>query len=115
VLTFLPFATLFERGGNTIWAPAVVHFAADCIIPLGVLGLAPPAAIVYWMGAQVAACCIAYVLVQRVGPRDPQPRPSSRAAPHAIAVMADHRSADQAGGVVMPRTASHHCASRARG
>ena len=59
VLTFLPFAMLFERGRHTIWAPGVLHFAADCIIPLGVLGLAPPTAIVYWMGAQVAACYIA--------------------------------------------------------
>jgi membrane protease YdiL (CAAX protease family) len=64
VLTFLPFATLFERGRNTIWAPAVLHGAADCIIPLGALGLAPPMAIVYWMGAQVAACAIAVVLVR---------------------------------------------------
>jgi membrane protease YdiL (CAAX protease family) len=68
VLTFLPFATLFERGGNAIWAPAAVHFAADCIIPLGALGLATPLAIGYWMGAQVAACYLALVLARRAHP-----------------------------------------------
>jgi hypothetical protein len=68
VLTFLPFATLFERGGNTIWAPAVVHVAADCILPLGALGPATPLAIGYWMVAQVAACYLALVLAHRARP-----------------------------------------------
>jgi hypothetical protein len=63
VLTFLPFAVLFERGGNTIWAPAVVHFAADCIIPLGALGLVTPLALGYWMVAQVLTCYVAWALV----------------------------------------------------
>jgi len=58
-LTFLAFAMLFERSRNTIWAPAVVHFAADCIIPLGALGLVTPVAVACWMIAQVVACYIA--------------------------------------------------------
>lgn len=71
VLTFLPFAVLFERGHNTLWAPAVVHFAADCIIPLGALGLVTPIAIGYWMIAQVVACyaaALAVVLYPRTEP-----------------------------------------------
>jgi hypothetical protein len=70
LVSVLTFATLFERGHQTIWPPAVLHLAADCIIPLGALGVAPPTAIVYWMGAQVGACSIAYALVRRVGSRD---------------------------------------------
>jgi len=58
-LTFLPFAVLFERSRNTLWAPSVVHFAADCIIPLGVLGLVTPVGIGCWMVAQIVACYIA--------------------------------------------------------
>ena len=31
VATFFPYAYLFERGRNTIWAPALVHFTSDTI------------------------------------------------------------------------------------
>lgn len=31
VATFPPYAYLFERGRNTVWAPAVLHFASDTI------------------------------------------------------------------------------------
>lgn len=31
VATFLPYAYLFERGRNTVWAPAILHFASDTI------------------------------------------------------------------------------------
>jgi membrane protease YdiL (CAAX protease family) len=31
VVTFPPYAYLFERGRNTVWAPAVLHFASDTI------------------------------------------------------------------------------------
>jgi hypothetical protein len=64
VLTFVPFATLYEQGGNTIWPPAIVHFAAACIMPLAVLGLASPTVIVYWMGAQIVGCYAALFLVR---------------------------------------------------
>ena len=29
-----PFAFLFEKGNNTIWAPAIIHFAVDTVIPI---------------------------------------------------------------------------------
>jgi len=82
VLIFLPFATLFERGGNTLWAPATIHFAADCIIPLGALGLVTPMAIGYWMVAQVLACYVAALAVSQsprvpCGTRGPSPSPSA--------------------------------------
>lgn len=28
----IPFAYLYERGGNTIWAPALLHFTADTVL-----------------------------------------------------------------------------------
>jgi membrane protease YdiL (CAAX protease family) len=59
VLTFVPLAVLFERGNNTIWSPALVHGAADCILPLG---LESPLVIGYWMVAQVVACNVAAAL-----------------------------------------------------
>jgi membrane protease YdiL (CAAX protease family) len=79
-MTFLPFALLFERGGNTIWAPAVVHFAADCIIPLGVLGLAPPLAIGYWMCAQILAVGLAGALTYAVSRRTADVLPAAARA-----------------------------------
>jgi membrane protease YdiL (CAAX protease family) len=72
VLTFLPFALLFECCGNAVWAPAIVHFAAGCVIPLGALGLVPPLAIAYWMLAQIVACYVAAWAASSVASIRPQ-------------------------------------------
>jgi membrane protease YdiL (CAAX protease family) len=69
VLTFAPFAVLYERGKRTIWAPAVVHAAVDFIIPLGALGLALPLTSLAWLGVSVAACYVAMLLAERLGGR----------------------------------------------
>jgi membrane protease YdiL (CAAX protease family) len=44
VLTFPPYAALFERGRSTIWAPALLHFSSDSIkLLIGAGALADPA------------------------------------------------------------------------
>jgi hypothetical protein len=44
VLTFVPYAALFERGRNTVWAPALLHFSSDTIkLLIGAGALADPA------------------------------------------------------------------------
>jgi membrane protease YdiL (CAAX protease family) len=44
VATFPTYATLFERGRNTVWAPALLHFASDTIkLVIGAGALAEPA------------------------------------------------------------------------
>jgi membrane protease YdiL (CAAX protease family) len=51
VISF-PFAFLFEKGKNTIWAPAIIHFAVDTIIPIlaydNTVQLNKQTAILYW-------------------------------------------------------------------
>jgi membrane protease YdiL (CAAX protease family) len=42
--TFPPYAYLFERGSNTVWAPALLHFTSDTIkLFIGAGALADPA------------------------------------------------------------------------
>jgi len=42
--TFTPYAYLFERGRNTVWAPALLHFTSDTIkLVIGAGALADPA------------------------------------------------------------------------
>ena len=44
VATFPPYAYLYERGRNTVWAPALLHFVSDTIkLVIGAGALADPA------------------------------------------------------------------------
>jgi membrane protease YdiL (CAAX protease family) len=53
IASSFPFAYLFEKGNNTIWAPALVHFGIDTIIPMlasNGFNEATQLASVLWMG-----------------------------------------------------------------
>ena len=57
-----PMARLFELGGNTIWAPAVLHFVIQGAIKLVELpGAIPPFALV-WMAAAATIPWLVFVL-----------------------------------------------------
>ena len=70
VATFAPYAYLFERGRNTVWAPALLHFASDTIkLVIGAGALADPAiqtATLLWL---LAIATVPY-LVFALPPRD---------------------------------------------
>lgn len=67
VISSFPFAWLYEKGGNTIWAPAIVHFAIDTIIPI--LAFAPPSAlsqqaVILWMAAAMVIPYTAFLILR---------------------------------------------------
>ena len=52
VVSSFPLSFLYERGNNTIWAPAIVHFAIDTVIPILAYGPAENSstfAVTLWM------------------------------------------------------------------
>jgi membrane protease YdiL (CAAX protease family) len=58
-----PFAHLYEQGGRTIWAPALVHGAVDTVIPIlaagGMAGGGQQAALI-WMGVSMVLPYLAF-------------------------------------------------------
>lgn len=73
VATFFPYAYLYERGRNTVWAPALVHFTSDTI-KLVLFGgaLADPAtqtATLLWLLAIAAVPYLLFALPRRDGQR----------------------------------------------
>ncbi len=72
-LAFPAMAYLYERGSNTIWAPAVLHATVDLVIvPLSGPGAsattATTAVILCWLGLSVACCYVSLILVRWAWP-----------------------------------------------
>ena len=56
VISSIPFSYLYEKGNNTIWAPAIVHAAIDTIIPIlaaGQMDADATMAVTLWMAASM--------------------------------------------------------------
>lgn len=67
VASSFPLAYLFERSGNSIIPPAIVHFAIDTIIPiLSFAGANPESQIptVYWMLVSMVIPYLAFVILR---------------------------------------------------
>lgn len=66
VVSSFPLSYLYERGGNTIWAPAIVHFAIDTIIPImaagGTMDQSAQFVIILWMGAAMLIPYISFLI-----------------------------------------------------
>lgn len=68
VVSSFPFAWLYEKGYNTIWAPAIVHFAVDTVIPILALGEPSPAsqqAVILWMAAGMVIPYLAFLIPKK--------------------------------------------------
>ena len=60
-----PLSRLYERGNNTIWAPAIVHFAIDMVTPIvaaGEMTESAQKAVMIWMGACMVIPYIAFLI-----------------------------------------------------
>ncbi len=69
VVSSFPFALLYEKGGNTIWAPAIVHFAIDTIIPILAAGTMDPSsqlAVTLWMAVSMIVPYLAFLILKKV-------------------------------------------------
>jgi membrane protease YdiL (CAAX protease family) len=76
VLTFLPYAALFERGRNTVWAPALLHFASDTIkLLIGAGALADPAVQVATLLWLLVIATVPYLLFAIPGRKRSLPAP----------------------------------------
>lgn len=69
VVSSFPFAWMYEKGGNTIWAPAIVHFAIDTVIPIlalgGGMGEGSQIAVMLWMLAAMIVPYLAFLLLRK--------------------------------------------------
>lgn len=69
VLSF-PLAWLFEASGNSLWPPAIVHFAIQAPIKLVVVSEAAfPLMALWWMGNAAAVACLLFLIPRRDGAR----------------------------------------------
>jgi membrane protease YdiL (CAAX protease family) len=65
VLSF-PLAHLFELGGGTIWAPALVHFVVQGALKVGGVSAASPVALpLVWMAASATIPWLAFLVPRR--------------------------------------------------
>lgn len=69
VVSSFPFAWMYEKGGNTIWAPAIVHFAIDTVIPIlalgGGIGEGSQIAVILWMLTAMIVPYLAFLLLRK--------------------------------------------------
>lgn len=74
----VPFAYLFERGNNTIWAPALVHFAADTVLVLiPSSAMSHPTMQMATVGWLLIVAVVPYLAFVWRGPVDLAPSPST--------------------------------------
>ncbi|MBL8015682.1 MAG: CPBP family intramembrane metalloprotease [Ignavibacteria bacterium] len=67
VVSSFPFSYLYEKGGNTIWAPAIVHAAIDTIIPIlaaGGMNEQSTMAVSVWMAAAMIIPYTAFLILK---------------------------------------------------
>ncbi len=69
VASSFPLSLLYEKGGNTIWAPAIVHFAIDTVIPilaLGTMDSSSQLAVTIWMAVSMIVPYLAFFMLRKV-------------------------------------------------
>ena len=67
VVSSFPFSYLYEKGNNTIWAPAIVHAAIDTIIPIlaaGQMDERATMAVSLWMAASMIIPYSAFLILK---------------------------------------------------
>lgn len=67
VVSSFPFSYLYEKGGNTIWGPAIVHAAIDTIIPIlaaGGMNEQSTMAVSVWMAAAMIIPYTAFLILK---------------------------------------------------
>lgn len=67
VVSSFPFSYMYEKGGNTIWAPAIVHAAIDTIIPIlaaGGMNEQSAMAVSIWMAAAMIIPYSAFLILR---------------------------------------------------
>ncbi|MBE2218034.1 MAG: CPBP family intramembrane metalloprotease [Ignavibacteria bacterium] len=67
VVSSFPFSCLYEKSGNTIWAPAIVHAAIDTIIPIlaaGGMNEQSTIAVSIWMAAAMIIPYTAFLMLR---------------------------------------------------
>jgi membrane protease YdiL (CAAX protease family) len=68
VVSSFPFSYMYEKGGNTIWAPAIVHFAIDTVIPILAAGpqdASSTQAVTLWMAASMVIPYLSFLILKR--------------------------------------------------
>jgi membrane protease YdiL (CAAX protease family) len=69
ITSSFPFAYLFEKGNNTIWAPAIIHSAVDTVIPMLAYDTSTDtnrqAAIVLWMISSIVIPYFAFGFLKK--------------------------------------------------
>jgi hypothetical protein len=74
VVSSFPLARLFELGGNTIWAPAVLHFVIQGAVKvLGVEGHSASLFPFIWMGACAVLPYLVFLFPTRGRPKKARP------------------------------------------
>ncbi len=66
VVSSFPISYMYEKGGNTIWAPAIVHAAIDTIIPIlaaGEMNERSTMAVSIWMAAAMIIPYTAFLIL----------------------------------------------------
>lgn len=69
VVSSFPFSYLYEKGNNTIWAPAIVHAAIDTIIPIlasGPMDERATMAVTLWMAASMVIPYSAFLMLRKI-------------------------------------------------
>ncbi len=69
VVSSFPFSYMYEKGGNTIWAPAIVHFAIDTVIPILAAGpqdASSTQAVTIWMAASMVIPYLVFIIIKPV-------------------------------------------------
>ena len=66
VVTSFPFAHLYELGGSTIWAPALLHFVVQATVKIVVIDNPAAAAFpLVWMAAAAVVPMLALLVPRR--------------------------------------------------
>lgn len=69
VVSSFPFSYLYEKGNNTIWAPAIVHAAIDTIIPIlaaGPMDERATLAVTIWMAASMVIPYSVFLILRKI-------------------------------------------------
>jgi len=67
VVSSFPFSYMYEKGNNTIWAPAIVHAAIDTVIPILALGPSDNSstlAVTLWMAASMIIPYLVFLIMR---------------------------------------------------
>ena len=63
-LLSFPLAYLFELGGNTVWAPALLHFVVQGAVKIAIVGNGGPAFPLLWMAASATLPFLVFLIPQ---------------------------------------------------